>query len=490
MTIRSQGVELTRNTMRATLVAAESMRASLSALRARKTFDEAAISLAAKSATDYRQTALYDTVPVVAAWKAIQSVAQQEGFEFRIPKRNPRNPKNEPTQAEIAILNYLETSGKEEYFLSDRSANLVVYARPIRLTADCLVCHGDPKNSPTHDGKDVVGFPMEDWHEGEIHGAFVLTAHLDQVDHVASAHAQSAALRTTLLWMLPTGLITGFGFFLYSQKSIIQPLSRVVRDIRESSAQTSAASGQIAATSQHLAQSATEQAASLDQINDSLANVSTKIRNTADGSQQAKVLADETSSAAMRGTEDMVRMDKAMLEIGTATQGVSKIVKTIDEVAFQTNILALNAAVEAARAGEAGAGFAVVADEVRSLAQRSAQAAKETEALVGDALERTVRGSTICSDVVARLKQIEDRGKPLNEAVGLIAMAAHDQRANIETVTRSLSELNQATQGIAASAEESAAAASELNAQSEGLLDSIEQLSAMVGAESNRRGRF
>jgi methyl-accepting chemotaxis protein len=92
--------------------------------------------------------------------------------------------------------------------------------------------------------------------------------------------------------------------------------------------------------------------------------------------------------------------------------------------------------------------------------------------------------------VVARLKQIEDRGKPLNEAVGLIAMAAHDQRANIETVTRSLSELNQATQGIAASAEESAAAASELNAQSEGLLDSIEQLSAMVGAESNRRGRF
>jgi methyl-accepting chemotaxis protein len=484
MALHSQGIELTRNTMRASVVAAESMRASISSLRARNSFDDAAIVQEAKSAADFRQTRLYDTVPVVAAWKSIEKVAQQEGFEFRVPKRHARNSRNEPTGPESAILDFLEKSGQEEYFMADRAANLIVYARPIRLTQDCLTCHGDPANSPTRDGKDVLGFPMENWREGEIHGAFVLTAHLDQVDHVASARAQSAAMRSTLLWMLPAALIIGLGFLWYGRKSIVRPLLEVVEATRRSSAETSGASRQIAAASQSLAQSATEQAASLDEISGSLGSVTDKTRDTADGAQQAKSLADETSAAAVRGAEDMARMDQAMGEIRTATQSVSRIVKTIDEVAFQTNILALNAAVEAARAGEAGSGFAVVADEVRSLAQRSAQAARETTTLVTDALDRTTRGAQICSEVVTRLKEIENRGTPLNQAVGVIASAASEQRANIERVTRSVAELNQTTQGVAANAEQSAAAASELNSQSQHLMDAIDALSQLVGAEA------
>ena len=481
MTIRSQGIELTRNTMRAAVIAAESMRASMAALRARNAFDDAAILQEARSASDYRQTRLYDTVPVAAAWKSIEKVARQEGFEFRVPKRHARNPRNEPTPSEAVILDFLEKSGQEEYFLSDRAANLIVYARPVRLTQDCLSCHGDPASSPTHNGKDALGFPMEGWHEGEVHGAFVLTAHLDLVDHVASARAQSAAMRTTLLWMLPTGLCIGLAFFWYSRQSIVRPLLEVIRNTRTSSSETAEASKQIAATSQSLAQSATEQAASLEEISNSLAQVTEKTRKAADGAQQAKSLADETSSAAVRGGEDMARMEQAMGEIRTATQSVSRIVKTIDEVAFQTNILALNAAVEAARAGEAGSGFAVVADEVRSLAQRSAQSAKETATLVSEALERTVRGTQICGEVVARFKEIEDRGNPLNEAVGVIAYAAGDQRADIERVTTSVAEMNRVTQGVAANAEQSAAAATELNAQSEHLLDALDALSTLVG---------
>jgi methyl-accepting chemotaxis protein len=484
MALHSQGIELTRNTMRAAVISAENVRASMSALRARHSFDEAAIQQEAKGAPDFRQTRLYDTVPVVAAWKSIEKVARQEGFEFRVPKRHARNPQNEPNAAEAAILDFLEKSGQDEYFMADRVANLIVYARPIRLTSDCLTCHGDPSTSLTHDGKDALGFPLEGWHAGEIHGAFVLTAHLDQVDHVASARAQSAAMRTTLLWMLPTGLIIGLGFFWYGRKSIIRPLLEVVQATHQSSVETASASKEIAAASQSLAQSATEQAASLDEIRGSLANVTEETRHTADGAQQAKSLADETSAAAVRGAEDMTRMDEAMGEIRTATQSVSRIVKTIDEVAFQTNILALNAAVEAARAGEAGAGFAVVADEVRSLALRSAQAAKETATLVGDALERTIRGSQICTEVVGRLKEIEARGKPLNQAVGAIASAAGEQQSNVERVTISLGELNQATQGVAANAEQSAAAAAELNAQSEYLTDAIQALSQLVGAET------
>jgi len=484
VTMRSQGIELTRNTMRAAVIAAESMRASIASLRSRDAFDEAAIVREAKSAADFRQTKLYDTVPVVAAWKSIEKVARQEGFEFRVPKRHARASRNEPTPAEAAILDYLEKSGQDEYFLSDRAANLIVYARPVRLTKDCLSCHGDPSTSPTHDGKDALGFPMEGWREGEMHGAFVLTAHLDQVDHVASARAQAAAMHTTLLWMLPTGLAIGAAFFWYSRKSIVQPLLHIIRTTRVASIETTEASKQIAAASQSLAQSATEQAASLDEITDSLANVRDKTREAAEGAQQAKSLADATSAAAVHGTQDMARMEQAMAEIRTATQSVSKIVKTIDEVAFQTNLLALNAAVEAARAGEAGAGFAVVADEVRNLAQRSAEAAKETTALVSDALDRTVRGSEICTEAVARFREIEDRGTPLNQAVGVIAHAAGEQKTDVERVSTSVSELNQTTQGVAANAEESAATAAELNSHSERLMVAIDALSALAGADT------
>jgi methyl-accepting chemotaxis protein len=484
--IRSQSIEMTRNTMRATLIAAESMRASVATMRSKNTFNDESIVQEAKTATDLRQTRLYDTIPVVAAWRSIEQVANREGFEFRIPKRQARNPKNEPTAAEAAILDELEKSGAEEYYKPDRASNTIVYARPIRLTSDCLSCHGDPATSPTHDGKDAAGFPMENWKVGEIHGAFVLTAHLDQVDHVASARAQSTAMRTTLFWMIPTGLIVGLGFYWYGRKSIVEPLLKVVSAIHESSSQTSDASRQIAATSQSLAQSATEQSASLDEISGFLSTVQDQTKNSANGSQQAKVFADDNSAAAARGTEDMVRMGKAMGEIREATQGVSKIIKTIDEVAFQTNILALNAAVEAARAGEAGAGFAVVADEVRNLAQRSALAAKETETLVSDALERAARGALICNDVEIRLKEIEDRGRPLNGAVNMIATASEQQRVNIERVTFSISDLSQATQGVAASAEQSAAAATELNAQSESLMEAIDSLSTMVGTTATR----
>ena len=173
LVIANQGIALTGNTMRAAVTAAETVRDSMSSLHTRHAFNDANLESEAKQGGDFRRTSLYDSVPIVAAWNSIREVAQREGFEFRVPKRHPRNPQNEPTAEEAAILDALESSGQKEYFEANRSANLIVYARPIRLTEDCLVCHGDPANSPAHDGKDALGFPMEGWRPGQIHGAFI-----------------------------------------------------------------------------------------------------------------------------------------------------------------------------------------------------------------------------------------------------------------------------------------------------------------------------
>lgn len=483
-TIRNQGIELTRNIMRAAVTAAENTRTAMSRLRSDHAFDDARLTAEAKAASDFRQTDLYRSVPVVSAWNSIQDVAAKEGFEFRVPKRQARNPRNEPTPEEAAIIDTLERSGQDEYFLADRGANLIVYARPIRLTADCLLCHGDPGTSPTHDGKDGLGYRMEGWHEGEIHGAFVLKAHLDQVDHVASARAQAAALHETLFWMLPTGLLVCGLFLWYSRRSIIAPLGKVVQSVHVSSNETSSASTQIAAASQALAQSSTEQASTLEEITQSLQRVADETRKAGEGVEQARRLAGQTSQAAARGGEQMLQMQTAMEEIRAAGESVSRITRTVDEIAFQTNILALNAAVEAARAGQYGTGFAVVADEVRNLAQRSARAAQETAELVGNSIASTKNGVEICARVVQQLDEIQQRGTPLNQTMNDIAQVATAQSADIERLNLAVVGLNGMTQGLAANAEQTAAASSELNAQSESLLQSIGAMNTLVGAGS------
>jgi methyl-accepting chemotaxis protein len=168
--IEKQGVALTLDTMRTAIAGAESVRAGMSQLGERGAFDRQKLLAEYRASGDLRRSTLYRTIPIVATWEAIERAAKEQGFEFRIPKNQARNPKNNPQPAEREILDVLEKQGLPEYVKVDRSANTVIYARPIKLTADCLHCHGDPANSPTHDGKDIVGLPMENWKTGEVHG--------------------------------------------------------------------------------------------------------------------------------------------------------------------------------------------------------------------------------------------------------------------------------------------------------------------------------
>jgi methyl-accepting chemotaxis protein len=209
------------------------------------------------------------------------------------------------------------------------------------------------------------------------------------------------------------------------------------------------------------------------------------IRSTADNARKAKEFASQARTSAQTGMETMAEMTVAMNSIETSSLDVSKIVKNIDEIAFQTNILALNAAVEAARAGEAGAGFAVVADEVRLLAQRSAAAARETAFKIEAAIASTQRGSRSCSAVGESLEQIVGRVAQADVLVAEIASAAKEQAQGIAQVGVAMTQMDKVTQANATSAEQTSSAAEELNGQASLLQDTVEHLRSLIVSTSD-----
>jgi len=269
-------------------------------------------------------------------------------------------------------------------------------------------------------------------------------------------------------------------------RAILKALGAVTTALHAGSEQTTAAAAQVSSASQTLAGGATEQAASLEETSASLEEISGMTRRNAENAQRAKELAGHARQAADTGVADMGAMKTAMSEIKASSDDIAKIIKTIDEIAFQTNILALNAAVEAARAGEAGAGFAVVAEEVRNLAQRSAQAAKETATKIEGAIVKTAQGVTISNKVAGSLEEIASRARQVDELVVEIATASTEQDQGIKQVTTAVSQMDQVTQSNAASAEESASAAEELNAQSLALQEIVRDLLRLTGQESEQ----
>jgi methyl-accepting chemotaxis protein len=179
-------------------------------------------------------------------------------------------------------------------------------------------------------------------------------------------------------------------------------------------------------------------------------------------------------------------MMTSMREIGASSGKISKIIKVIDEIAFQTNILALNAAVEAARAGEAGMGFAVVADEVRNLAQRSAQAAKDTASLIEESILKSGEGSKKLGEVAGSIQAITDGATKVKTLVDEVDASSTEQAQGIEQISKTVAEMDQVTQKTAANAEQGASASEQLNAQSKSLMAVVERLRAMVGAGSRQ----
>ena len=319
----------------------------------------------------------------------------------------------------------------------------------------------------------------------------------DDIDYnITLAEKEAAMAKTKVNWsfliILPL-LITAASIGALIGWAIIRAVSgalgAISDSLEEGATQTASASGQLSAASQSLAEGCNEQGSSVAETSAALEEMSVMIRNTADNAEKAKSFANQARVAAQSGAQTMVDMNTAMHAIEASSAEVAKIVKNIDEIAFQTNILALNAAVEAARAGEAGAGFAVVADEVRSLAQRSAAAAKETAEKIEAAIANSQRGSVSCGKVGESLDEIVRKVAAVDSLVAEISTAAKEQSQGIQQVGTAMTQLDKVTQGNATNAQQSASAAEQLNSQAHTMQDTVAYLRSLVSGNT-QQARF
>ncbi|ADU26381.1 methyl-accepting chemotaxis protein [Ethanoligenens harbinense] len=309
---------------------------------------------------------------------------------------------------------------------------------------------------------------------------------IDGMNRTMAAVAAPIEESSTVLQQLAQGNLTVemAGDYAGEYNRIKASLNQAVQAFREllnavviSADEVAAGAAQVSDASQSLSQGATEQASSVEELTASVTEIASQTRQNALDAAQASELASATSQEAEQGNEKMHRMLEAMQDINTSSASISKIIKVIDDIAFQTNILALNAAVEAARAGQYGKGFAVVAEEVRNLAGKSAEAAKETTTLIESSVEKVKAGTEMADDTAQMLSEIAESVQKAAVLVGSIATASNEQATAIAQIDQGLSQVSGVVQNNSATAEESAASSEELSGQADMLKQMVGRFS-------------
>lgn len=511
--------DLIQNKMHNTILQGEASREYIANLSRQEAFNKEKLLEELRHTSDLRNTTMYNTIPIVAAWKGIEKVAAEDGFEFRVPKNHPRNPKNEPTADESKILKFFDETHQSEYFVVDKTKRQIVLARPIKLSSDCLACHGDPKTSPTGDGRDILGFPMENWKEGEIHGAFILKGSTDLIDD-----AVRAGMMHTIGWVTLVVVLVVAGFYWMNQRMIINPLNymvlklnalaqgdltqtaevkstdeiglvanavnQTIKRLREIIQELSGNTQTLAASSEQLKGTAKNLSDGMDHMTSQAKtvagageNLSTNVSNMATAAEQISASTNNIASAveemsatinevakncskesqiAEKATRKTHETREVMQRLGESAREIGKVVDMISSLADQTNLLALNATIEAASAGEAGKGFAVVANEVKELARQSAQATEQISNRISQIQESTNLSVQAIQEVTLVIEEV-------SQIAGTIAAAVEEQSATTNEISKNMGGVSSGTNELAGNIQKSAQSASEVSNNIQGI---------------------
>ncbi|MEK2644361.1 methyl-accepting chemotaxis protein [Bdellovibrio sp. BCCA] len=414
------------------------------------------------------KTSILKRVPIFASMKVGQDQSERAGYKFRVFAKEPRRKGNLATADETQIFDKFERDPNLKEFVATTDSHIVVY-RPVRLSEKqgCLLCHGEPSQSPFKNGKDILGHTMENWADGRLHGVFSIKS-----DMAPTHEAAKASVENILLFALG-GLIFSVILAWFILRKPLAKLRDAVDSIKNSSARLASTSHEISSASQNLSSSSTQAAAALEETSASLEELTSMVKLNTENANSAKDISVSAMNSAKVGEEQIRTLIESMKEVSTSSKKVAEITTVIDDIAFQTNLLALNASVEAARAGEHGKGFAVVADAVRSLAQKSAVSAKEISDLISQSSTLISSSYNYAVKSGETLQAIVKEAEKVSVLNNEIAHASVEQTTGIEQISKAVHELDKVTQNNAASSEEAAAASVELSRQSEQLDDLV-----------------
>lgn len=329
---------------------------------------------------------------------------------------------------------------------------------PIAEIEDAVkaMAEGNMHTKVTYQSRDELGVLAENLR-------FVLKTLAGYIEHICARMDSLASGDLTIA--MDMEYLGEFESIRHSGNKIIESLNDTLGQIEDASAQVANSSEQVSSGAQALSQGTTEQASSVEELVATLSELSNQVNQTAHNSRDVNTLIADTGKEVENSNQMMESMMTAMTKINSCSSEIEKIIKTIEDIAFQTNILALNAAVEAARAGEAGKGFAVVADEVRSLASKSAEAAKETTALISNSLTAVAEGNSIAADTQKSLQKVVTSAQKISSNMALITEASDMQAEGIQQVTIGIDQISSVIQTNSATAQQSAAASEELSSQ-------------------------
>jgi methyl-accepting chemotaxis protein len=530
--IRSQGIEGTRNAMRTSIMEAEDVRESIAALGEAGSFDKEKLlkeyNKVKEENGDISKTALYNTIPVVAAWKGLETAAKSQGYTFRISKHDARNKKNLPTPDEEPILAFLNDRKNSEYFKVDESKGEITYARPIVLSKDCLTCHGSPDRSPSGDGKDMLGYKMENWKSDETHGAFILKSSTKHLDDLVSSSVSKVALallivgalavavtlvivrRITFALKLVEDVADGnlhtsadfhsddeLGTTVTAMREMVSSLQKSISTVDGNSQSLAAAAEELSTVSSNLNSNASNAQSQTENVASNAANVSRNLQSVAAATEQMNVSIDEIARNASQATRVASRASAvagettvAVSKLGTSSTEIGQVIGVITSIAEQTKLLALNATIEAARAGEAGKGFAVVASEVKELAKQTADATEEIGRkinLVQHDTETAVRAISEIASIIEEITSIQTTvaGAIEEQAATTREISKNVQEAASEgaLISESVQGVSRAVQTTAQGAGDTATVAHELTKLSVNLKNLVQETSRKFGSK-------